>query len=157
MIRKATKDDAATIYEAHVSSIRELCSGMYTPPQIHAWTQGLSPDRYIQGMKNFEFHVSESKDVKGQISGFLIFNAELGEIYALYIAPWAVRKGLGRRLMDHGQGLIRKRGHMRMSLKSTLNAVPFYEHLGFKCAGESVHELPNGETLPCIQMTMELV
>jgi ribosomal protein S18 acetylase RimI-like enzyme len=156
MIRKATKDDAAMIYQAHVSSIRKLCSGMYTPSQIHAWTKDLSPERYIQGMENFEFHVSESEDVKGQVSGFLIFNAELGEIYALYIAPWAIRKGLGRRLMDHAQSLIRKRGHHKMSLKSTLNAVSFYEHLGFKCMGESIHELPSGGTLPCMQMTKEL-
>jgi len=62
MIRKATKNDAAMIY---------------------------------QGMESYEFYVSE--DAKGQISGLLIFNKELGEVYALYIAPWAVQKGLGIR------------------------------------------------------------
>lgn len=154
MIRKATRNDITIIYQAHVSSIKELCSIMYTPSQIQAWTQGLSPDRYIQGIENFEFYVSE--DTQGRISGLLIFNEELGEIYALYIPPWATHKGLGRCLMDFAERMIRNRSHKEVNLKATLNAVSFYEHMGFECMGESIHDLPNGETLPCREMTKKL-
>lgn len=49
------------------------------------------------------------------------------------------------------------RGHVNTDLKSTLNAVSFYEHIGFTSLGESVHELQGGETLPCMQMTKRLV
>jgi N-acetylglutamate synthase-like GNAT family acetyltransferase len=154
MIRKATKNDVTIIYQAHVSSIKELCSSMYTPSQIHAWTVGLSPDRYVQGIERFEFYVSE--DAKGQISGLLIFNKELGEVYALYVAPWAIQKGLGRCFMNLAESMIRNQGHIKVNLKSTLNAVSFYERMGFECVGESIHELQNGETLPCVQMTKRL-
>lgn len=155
MIRKATRDDVTMIYQAHVSSIRELCSGRYTPAQIHAWTQDLAPERYIHGIENFEFYVAE--DGEGLISGLLIFNEAIGEVYAIYIAPWAVHKGFGRCLMEFAQRMIKDRGHRKISLKSTLNAVPFYEHLGFECTGEAVHTLPGGETLPCMQMTKQIV
>jgi ribosomal protein S18 acetylase RimI-like enzyme len=154
VIRKATRNDAARIYQTHVSSIRELCTSLYTPSQIHTWTECLFPDRYIQGIENLEFYVSE--EVGGQISGLLIFDEELGEVCALYVAPWAVQKGLGRCLMDLAESMIRNRGHIEMSLKSTLNAVSFYEHMGYECAGEDIHELPNGETLACMKMTKKL-
>ncbi len=154
MIRKATKNDITMIYRAHVSSIIELCSSMYTPSQIYAWTHGLSSDRYIQGIENFEFYVTE--DTKGHISGLLIFDEETGEIFALYVAPWAAQKGLGRSLMDLAESMIRNRGHMKISLKSTLNAVSFYEYMGFECMGKSIHELQNDETLPCMQMIKKL-
>ncbi len=155
MIRKATKNDVTMIYQAHVSSIRELCSNTYTPSQIDAWTQAISAERYIQGIESFEFYVAE--DARGPVSGLLIVNEEIGEVYALYIAPWAVQKGLGRRLMGLAENMIRNRGHLNMSLKSTLNAVSFYEHMGFTSLGEFIHELPCGETLPCMQMIKRLV
>lgn len=155
MIRKATKNDVTMIYQAHVSSIRELCSNAYTPSQIHAWTEGISTDRYVQGIERYECYVSE--DVKGQISGLLIFNKEFGEVYALYIAPWAAQKGLGRCLLDLAESMVRNQGLKTISLKSTLNAVSFYEHMGFECTGKSIHELQNGETLPCMQMIKKLL
>lgn len=155
MIRKATKNDITMIYKVHVLSIIELCSSMYTPSQIYAWTHGLSPDRYIEGIENFEFYVTEN--AKGRISGLLIFNEEIGEVYALYIAPWEVQKGLGRSLMGLAESTIQNRGHMKISLKSTLNAISFYEKMGFERTGESLHELRNDETLPCMQMIKKLV
>lgn len=118
---------------------------------------GLSPGAYVRGIEKFEFYVSESEDVKGRISGLLIFNKELGEIYVLYVAPWAIQKGIGQCFLDLAERIIQSHGHTEVNLKSTLNAVSFYEHGGFECAGDSIHELRNGETLPCVQMTKRLV
>jgi len=154
MIRKATREDIAMIYQAHVSSIIELCTGIYTPAQIIAWIQAIVPDNYVRGMENFEFYVGE--DTRGHVSGLLIFNKKTGEVYALYIAPWAANNGLGRSLIDLAENVIQNCGRRRISLKSTLNAVSFYEHMGFKCVGESVHELKGGEPLPCVQMIKQL-
>lgn len=154
MIRKATEEDVAMIYQTHVSSIIELCSGIYTPAQIIAWIQAIIPDNYIRGIKNFEFYVAE--DTRGYIAGLLIFNEKTGEVYALYIAPWAANNGLGRSFLDLVENVIQSCGHRKISLKSTLNAVSFYEHMGFECMGESIHELEGGETLPCMQMIKQL-
>ncbi|HPI92376.1 MAG TPA: GNAT family N-acetyltransferase [Deltaproteobacteria bacterium] len=154
MIRKAQKSDAAMIHHMHVSSIRDLCGNTYTDGQILAWTKGLAPERYAQGMDDLEFYVEEGQD--GSLSGLLIFNRESGEVCALYVAPWVVRKGTGRRFMALAEDAVRGNGHAEMSLKSTLNAVTFYERLGFERRGDSVHGLLGGETLPCVQMTKRL-
>jgi putative acetyltransferase len=130
---------------------------MYTPSQIDAWTRDLAPERYIQAIENLEFYISASEDRKGRISGLLIFSEDLGEIYALYVAPWAAREGLGRCFIDFAEKRMRSRDHTTIHLKSTLNAVSFYEHMGFECTGDSIHELQNGEKLPCMQMTKKLV
>jgi ribosomal protein S18 acetylase RimI-like enzyme len=154
MVRRATQDDIQGIYRAHVASIRELCPGPYTPEQIRAWTEALSPERYLQGTENLAFYVAN--DGEGLISGLLILDEEAGELCALYVAPWAVRRGLGRRLTAFAEARFRRRGHKRIRLKSTLNAVSFYEAHGFAQEGRDVHTLPGGETLPCILMVGDI-
>lgn len=157
MIRKATREDAASIHEVHTASIRELCAGAYTPAQISAWTARLSPERYVKGMEGLEFYVAEGGEGgQGRLSGMLAFDKESGEIYALYVAPWAANKGVGTSLMALAETVLGEEGHAEMRLKSTLNAVPFYESRGFERAGESIHELGGGETLPCMAMVKKL-
>jgi len=65
----------AIIYQAHVSFIIELCTGIRTLAYIIAWIQAIIPENYIQGIENYEFYVAE--DARRYISGLLIFNAKL--------------------------------------------------------------------------------
>lgn len=154
MIRKAVYSDAEKICRIHFLSISKLCSTAYTPAQIHAWTENLTPARYIHGMENFEFHVADAGN--GELSGFTIFDAECGEVFALYIAPWAEGRGLGTQFIQFAQDMLQKKGHKMMQLKSTLNAVEFYKHMGFHVESPSTHNLSSGEMLPCMHMTKSI-
>lgn len=154
IIRKAVHSDAGSICRTHILSISRLCCTAYTPDQINAWTENMTPQRYIHGMDNHEFHVADTGT--GEVAGFIIFNAVSGEIYALYIVPWASRRGLGRQFIDLAQSTMQGTGHKVMQVKSTLNAVEFYEHAGFHVESESTHNLSNGEILPCMHMVKSI-
>ena len=50
----------------------------------------------------------------------------------------------------------RASGCRRLWLMSTLNAVPFYQALGFERLRDAMHELPEGARLPCVEMNRPL-
>lgn len=153
-IRKAVASDADDIYRMHISSIRELCSTHYTPEQIKAWTETLQPDRYVQEMKLFDFYVAECDD--GRMAGILIADKNAVEINALYVAPFAAGRGLGKRLLLFAESMLRSSGCTEIRLKATLNAEPFYLHHGFERVGCSAHCLGDERALPCMMMRKRL-
>ena len=61
-------------------------------------------------------------------------------------------------MVEQAERLARIRNVPELKLKSTLNAVGFYEVCGFARVRESVHVNPAGVELPCIEMikTLEL-
>jgi len=154
-IRKAVPSDAEAIMRMHKSSIQEICKTSYTPDQIRAWTEALQLDRYVQGMKLFDFYAAEDKDA-GKIAGFLIVDSKAGEINALYVAPSAVGQGLGKKFLSLAERIIQERGHKEMRLKSTLNAEAFYRHHEFMRTACSSHCLCDDRELPCLQMRKRL-
>ena len=153
-IRKAVPADGEPIRRMHGASIRELCRRSYTSGQIGAWVDEIAMANYVQGMAENEFFVAEEK--QGDIAGFIIFSVRSAEIHALYLLPGAVGNGLGRQLFDLAENLIRNQGHEVIRLKATLNAVGFYERMGFCRGSFSTHKLSNGEALPCLDMKKEL-
>lgn len=151
-IRRASPADAREICEIHKASIRRLCASAYSADTIDAWTDFLSPERYPPAMSRFEFFVAEGEG----ILGFLILDLEGGELNALYLDPDAAGRGIGRRLVEHAERLARIENVPELKLKSTLNAVGFYEACGFSRVRESVHVNPAGVELPCVLMIKPL-
>jgi len=148
-IRKASANDAESIYRMHTASIRELCKSHYTQEQIEEWTNALRPDRYVAAMELFEFTVAE---VEGEVLGLCVLDFDNAELNALYVAPSAIGNGIGRKLIGLAEELARKRSLAQLWLRATLNSVSFYERLGFAYLEPSVHPLPSGMALPCIRM-----
>lgn len=151
-IRAASPVDAQEICELHKASIRQLCSSAYPPEKIAAWTEPLTPDRYLPAMTQFEFFVVE----EDRILGFVILNLEGSELNAMYLHPDAVGRGIGRRLFEHAERLARSNNVAELRLRSTLNAVGFYEACGFSRVRETVHVNPAGVELPCVAMNKAL-
>jgi GNAT superfamily N-acetyltransferase len=148
-IRKASPDDVEEICRLHKASIRQLCSSAYTPEQIAAWTKPLTPDRYLSAMRQFEFFVA----LDDGILGFFILNLKGAELNAIYLHPDAVGRGVGRRLFGYAESIAQDKSVSGLKLKSTLNAVGFYEACGFRRVRDSVHTNPAGVDLPCVEMT----
>lgn len=151
-IRRATPEDVDEIRELHRSSIRQLCSASYSKQQIASWTGALQPERYLPAMERFEFFVAEA----GEVVGFCIVDPDSAELNALYVHPGHSGRGVGSALMDHAESIARSRSVARLKVKSTLNAVTFYELHGFLQVRETVHVNPAGLELPCVEMVKEL-
>lgn len=152
-IRRATPEDANAIYAVHTTSIRGLCRDHYSSDQIAAWTSAPSPGRYLEGMRLFQFLVAEQSE---QLLGFCILSVASAEINALYVSPSSARMGVGRALYEAAESIAVGAGATQLTLKATLNAVPFYEHCGLTAVGGIFHSLPSGQQLSCIHMVKPL-
>ena len=133
----------------HTASIQELCTSHYTAGEIREWTNQLTPERYISAMGTFEFLLAEVED---KIQGFCVLDLDNAELNALYVAPWAVRKGTGKALMSVAEEMARKQGLIQLSVRATLNSVSFYEAVGYVRLEPSIHPLPSGLALPCVRL-----
>lgn len=103
-------------------------------------------------MQQFEFYVAEEEGVLG----FFILDLKGAELNAIYLHPDAAGSGVGRRLFEYAEGLAQGNLISELRLKSTLNAVGFYEACGFHRVRESIHTNPAGVELPCVEMTKVL-
>lgn len=103
-IRRAKVEDAFGIHEAHMRSIREVCSQVHSPEEISGWGyRDYRQDQRVSAITDRKVWVVEED---GKIEGY----AELhlrevdgrmkAHVMGLYLTAKVLKQGLGRRLMD---------------------------------------------------------
>lgn len=152
-IRRATQEDLPEVAAVHQASILDLCAAHYSAVELPQWTNALRPDRYAELLMGREFYVAEEN---GHILGFGVLDLKESLINATYVSPKAVHRGVGRRLVEAMEAAASQAGVGRLQLNSTLNAVPFYERLGYVRKEAAHNRLPTGVALLCIQMAKGL-
>jgi putative acetyltransferase len=152
-IRPARPRDKGAVYDVHTSSIRGLCLGYYPQSDIESWVGLLSPELYEDIIGRKEIIVAQDG---GVIVGFGQMDPKLPLLKALYVTPARVRHRVGTRIAGRLEKTARDSGHRVLYLRSTLNAVPFYEYLGYVGDAEEELTLPNGVILGCIGMSKEI-
>jgi putative acetyltransferase len=153
-IRHATQEDLHHIAAAHRASILGLCAPHYSVVQVSQWTDALRPEGYAALLGSREFFVVEQD---GELLGFGVLDLNESLVNATYVSPKAARRGVGQRLLEAMETIARQQGATRLQLSSTLDAVPFYQSLGYPQQGAGTNRLPTGVELPCILMTRDLV
>jgi ribosomal protein S18 acetylase RimI-like enzyme len=126
-LRRAVIADCEQIARVHAASIRTLLRSHYTPEQLERWAASLTPERYVPLAE----HSIVATDGE-PIAGFA--QMQDGEIQRLYIDPAYVRRGIGAMLLRE---LERLATCSSLRLSASLNAVPFYEAMGFRSTGEA--------------------
>jgi GNAT superfamily N-acetyltransferase len=148
-VQRATTVDLPEIAALHVASISELCAAHYTSEQLTHWTAGLHAAAYAALLTSRAMFVAREAS---SLLGFGVVDAERGFIHATYVGPTAVRRGVGRSLMEAMEELALRFGCSELQLHATLNAIAFYERLGYRQVGAANNRLPNGSELPCALM-----
>ncbi len=153
MLRRATQEDAPTIFRVHMASIRALAARSYSAAQIDAWCSGRSPQSYHAPIEEQVVIVAE---VQGEIAGFAQLAAKQSLVVAVYVSPVHVRQGIGLRLLraleEHAVSL----GIQKLHLQASLNSVAFYAHAGYAAGELAHHVVAGGVTLPCMAMSRTL-
>ena len=125
--RPARAGDGTAAYHVTWSSVRELGRGSYSPHQLEIWMGSRTPVWHENLITNGDMIVAERS---GKIVGFV--HTVPGEINRLFVLPDTAGKGLGKRLLEIGIENARKGHSGPIKLVSLLNAVGFYERLGFR-------------------------
>lgn len=127
-IRLAKACDLASIARVHAASVRGLCARDYSRPEIEQWLAP-NPGLYGRLLRSSTVFVAERA---GQVLAFAAVRLATREVRAMYVAPAAAGQGLGVRLMQRVERVARAFGLRELRLAATLNAVEFYERLGWR-------------------------
>lgn len=137
----------------HQASVRGLCAAFYSDEQIDAWVGHKTPDDYVRAMVD----LGERMWVVWGGGTALGFAAQKGEeIRAVYVHPDKGGRGIGRRLLQAAEQAARAEGVRVVHLDASLNAVPFYERMGYRGGPMSLHRLQNGTRIPSVPMSRDL-
>ncbi len=158
-IRPAQTADCPAICEVHLQSIRELCAPHYTPNQVQAWCDGKDPAMYELLIRKSPWFVVEES---GRVLGF----GDVGparselpgewEVHGLYFSPAATGRGIGGAMMRRLESLAREAGATSLFVRGTVNAAPFYVHMGFAELRRDTHRTRSGVELPSVAMRKSL-
>lgn len=151
-IRKASREEAASIWDLRNAAIRNRCITHYTREVILKWTEGSAPVDFIDGVETGGYVAT----FKERMAGFGAINLAHGKIDSLMVHPAVMGNGVGRQLMGYLESLARAYGHARLQLDSSLNAVGFYRACGFDVERTRQHYLLPGVALDCVAMTKDL-
>jgi putative acetyltransferase len=159
-IRRAKPEDALGIHEAHMRSIRDVCSKDHSPDEIQGWSnRPYREDHRVNAIKNQCVWVVDNS---GKIEGYghLSFISEngrtRGHILGLYLAPEANGKGLGATIANAMIAEAKKQNAFEINLESTLTAHRFYKKLGFVDSGEQAVIELGGSQIRYIPMKLSL-
>lgn len=154
-LRKATPQEAETLWNIRNQAIRHGCTTSYDAEVIARWTPDLMPERYRQMVIEYPFYVVE--DEKGDVaaSGYLDLDTHCLE--AIFTLPAASGKGMATRIIEVLKHEARSRGITRLTLDATPNAQSFYQKLGFVTLRENYHHSRMaGADLRCFEMAITL-
>lgn len=139
-IRRAKFEDALGIHEAHMRSIREVCSKDHSPEEIQGWgNRPYREDQRVNAIKNQSvWVVDNSSKIEGY--GHLSIISEngrtRGHIMGLYLVPEASGKGFGVTIAKAMIAEAKNQNALEINLESTLTAHSFYKKMGFIDSGE---------------------
>lgn len=151
-IRKATLDDAPSCFEIRRQAIRAQCGDHYPRRDLEIWTSGEMSEVFASRVAD-QFYVAVMDE---HVVGTGMIDLAKGRIDAVFVAPGHMRRGVGRALMEHLEGLAIDAGLPDIHLDATLNAVPFYRTMGFAGEGMDIYESSLGVRLPCVPMTKRM-
>jgi len=154
-IRPARPEDSEAILRVHSASVRETCGPRYAPEVIESWCRVKSAEDYERDMTS-PGQIVLIAEVDGEAIGFARLDIASVEIAALYVDPRGQGSGVGRALLERMEQTCIDRQLGSVNLNATLNAVGFYERMGFEVVRQDRFRLPDGVEIPCVKMKKEL-
>ncbi|MDE1148338.1 MAG: GNAT family N-acetyltransferase [Azospirillaceae bacterium] len=142
-IRPADAADAEGIRQVHIRSVHAFCAGHYSPEQLMALLGGREAADYRAAMTDWGEHVVVA-DMAGRVVGFAALYS--AEVRAVYVDPVAA-KGTGRLLLTAVEDVAWSRGAGGLHLTSSMNAVGFYEAMGYRRQGPRLMTMACGTQL----------
>ena len=147
------KEILKRLIEIHKECISKTNSQFYEQEQINEWLSTIKIENIQDQLESTTWVVIKNNN---KILGFAQYSLEDKEIYQIQINPDEQGKGYGRELYNYIENDFRINKIKQISLLATLNAVQFYENLGFHIIKEIKFPLVKTK-IKMIKMFKELV
>ena len=138
-MRDAQERDLDGIMQVHLSCIQQLCSLYYSEDIVQKWVNAQHEySSWIDEATHFLVVVDRDDNVvafasAGTPSTELSSSKMAFELYKLYVSPAMGRRGIGKRLLKEIEKRVSNDGGNGIVLRSSMNALPFYEACGYRC------------------------
>jgi putative acetyltransferase len=152
-IRRATHEDVMSMWRVRTRAIEAISTSYYDERSISRWAKVSPPSEFADVINDLDVVVAEHH---GQIIGWGFLDTKARRVEALFVDPDFQRGGIASRIFTVLEGLARDAGIQSLEISSTLNAVPFYEHVGFSRYRQTEYHHPDGFNLACFAMVKEL-
>ncbi|MEQ8356908.1 MAG: GNAT family N-acetyltransferase [Kiloniellaceae bacterium] len=149
-LRPGKPADAPGLLKVHDRAIRVLGRGAYSDSQIESWAEEISPERYVEAMRDDgeAFLVAVAR-LRG-IVAFCSYKDQ--EVRALYVDPDWARLGVGSALLKRAEAIIAAQGHRKVVIGASLIGLPFYESQGYSVLRHRHWRTRGGLMIPAADM-----
>ena len=134
-IRKFKDENALEVSDLIRKTLSEENSKFYPNSVIKFMISEFTPKFLVELSKEREFFVAIEKS---KIIGTITFIEDY--IGTVFVNPDYLCKGIGTKLMETIENLAKERKIEKVRLNSSINAVDFYEKLGYKKGEQSQSE-----------------
>ncbi len=153
MVRPAREEDLPRLRVLFQRSVRALAVGHYAPPAIEAWAGAAEEEAWIESDDLENLCVAQ---VGVSLVGFAELSPDGEEVRMVFVEPTVAERGIGTCLVERVEEEAARRGVDRLSLRSSLNAVPFFEKFGYQTRAEHERRLGDGTILRIVDMQKDL-
>lgn len=147
-VRRATGADAVPAWKIRAAAVMTQCHGFYRTSDLQEWVSGPPSLAWIRRVEE-AFYVATDAD---EVVATGMIDTATGKVDAIFVAPDAMGKGVGRMMMNFLEDLARRHGLREMRLEATLNAAPFYRRCGFTGDAIALYRSPRGLEMECVPM-----
>jgi len=152
--REALPRDAADQAEVFHHAVMQGAAGRYTLVQREAWVSALPREASAWSARQ-ALYATLVAECDGRCVGFCELDVAEGRIVTLYVWPSLARRGIGARLLELGESLLRERGLSRVTIEASLVLADGLARRGWRRLGDEWVER-QGESLPRVRMVREL-
>jgi GNAT superfamily N-acetyltransferase len=170
VVRDATLDDAKAIAAVHVRSWQAAYRGLLPDDLLDSLS---APDREAMWRMSIARpalgHGCVVAEEEGDVIGFAAFgparqghgaaSPDAGEVYAIYLAPERLGRGVGRTLLSGATDRLREAGFrsaLLWVLEANERARGFYELMGWRVDGATTTERIDCVNLPTVRYAIAL-
>lgn len=156
-LREASPEDAAEMARIQFESLRQNAGEEYTEDQLD-WLAPPDPD--ADTIPDTEFVEDSCRPIVaeegGSVVGWGSIHLSENTLAATFVDPDYTGEGIGRALVEKLETIARKEGVTQLTVPASLNAVGFYETLGFERQRRIDAGTPDTPEIPSIELKKEL-
>ncbi|HEY7670318.1 MAG TPA: GNAT family N-acetyltransferase [Hyphomicrobium sp.] len=149
-LRPLSVDDLSTARYIHAASFSASAPEHYAQADIDAFNAFVRSPRYADLLLG---NNAVAAWIDSEMVGTAAWSPGEGRsptarIIVVAVRPLFTGEGIGRLLIDHVEAQARAAGYQALEVSATLNAVGFFEGLGFRIVRNGGWALPLGHEIP---------
>ena len=154
-LRAFAHDDTDAVVDLRNRAFDELSGDAYTAAQKAALRENRAERDYAEDLIRNHIMLGFD-DALGLVAmgGWIAMpdDPEIGRIRKLAVHPAIARQGLGRYMVEDAEQRARDAGCRRFIVRASINAVPFYERLGYRVTELGTMKAGGGIDIPMAMM-----